>query len=180
MVYFNCEFCGKEKEEPLAWFKKRKKHFCSRDCANKSRVNPNKLSRKEYEKAYWDKPENKARRKKMANDSRIARMASLGESYIKAMLSRCKARAVLKGLEFNLTIDDIYIPEYCPILNVKLELNEKQGGGNNSPALDRIDNSKGYIKGNVQVISSKANRIKSDATIEEVGLVYKFLLQFKE
>jgi hypothetical protein len=176
MVYFHCELCGKEKEEPLAWFKKRKKHFCSRECANKSRANPNKLSRKEYEKEYWNRPENKVRRKEMSKKAHINRMANLGESYVKAMLSRCKARAILKGLDFNLTIDDIYIPEYCPILNVKLELNEKQGGGDTSPALDRIDSSKGYVKGNIQVISSKANRIKTNATTEEIGLVYSYLL----
>ena len=176
MVYFNCELCGKEKQEPLAWHKKRKRHFCSRDCANKSQSNPNKIPRPEYEKEYWNRPENKARRKEMSKKAYIERMTGLGESYVKSMLSRCKARAVLKGLDFNITIDDIFIPEYCPVLNVKLELNQKQGGGDTSPALDRIDSSKGYIKGNVQVISSKANRIKSNATTEEVGLVYKFLL----
>jgi hypothetical protein len=180
VIYFNCEFCGKEKQEPLAWHKKRKKHFCSRDCASKSQLNLDKIPRAQYEKEYWNRPENKTRRKEMSKKAYIERMAGLGESYVKSMLSRCKARAILKGLEFNLTVDDIFIPEFCPVFNVKLELNQKQGGGNNSPALDRIDNSKGYIKGNVQVISSKANRIKSDATIEEIGLVYKFLLQFKE
>jgi hypothetical protein len=102
-------------------------------------------------------------------------MVDLGESYIKSMLSRAKARAKTKGLEFNLSAKDIYIPEYCPMLNIKLEFYQGQGGSDNSPALDRTDSTKGYIKGNVQVISSKANRIKTNATTEEIKLVYEYL-----
>lgn len=44
-----------------------------------------------------------------------------------------------------------------------------------SYSLDRIDSSKGYIKGNVWVIPFKANRIKSDATLEELELIAKNL-----
>lgn len=176
MITFNCDLCGKEKQEPLAWYKKRQKHFCSRDCANKSRINPNKLDRKTYEKEYWSKEENKERRKLTSKKNCIKRFSLLGDSYKKAMLMRCKSRAKANNLDFNITIEDIIIPEYCPILNIKLEYNQKQGGNDNSPALDRIDSSKGYIKGNVQVISSKANRIKTNATPEEIKKVYEFLM----
>ncbi len=175
MIYFNCELCGKEKGEPLAWHKKRTRHFCSRDCANKSQINPDKLDRKTYEKKYWSKPENKARRKATSKEAYVNRMIDLGKSYVKSMLSRAKARAKLKDLEFNISIEDIFIPEYCPVLNIKLEFYQKQGGGDNSPALDRIDSNKGYIKGNVQVISSKANRIKTNATLSEIEAVYLYL-----
>lgn len=179
MITFNCEFCNKEKSEPLAWFKKRKKHFCSRECANKSQINPDKIDRKKYEKEYWNKPENKERRKKLSKKAYLNRMVDLGQSYVKSMLNRAKARAILKNLEFNLSIDDILIPEYCPILNIKLEYYQKQGGSDNSPALDRIDNNKGYIKGNIQVISNKANRIKTNATLSEIEAVYLFLKRNK-
>lgn len=111
----------------------------------------------------------------MSKDSHINRMITLGESYIKSMVSRAKTRAKLKNLEFNISIEDILIPEYCPILNIKLEYYQRQGGGDCSPALDRINNSYGYIKGNVQVISSKANRIKTNASVDDIRLVYEYL-----
>jgi len=177
-ITFKCDFCkNKERSEPFAWYKKRENHFCSRQCANKFNAEKKHsgLTRKEYEKQYWKKPENAERRKIMARNSLKERNKNLGISYIKTMLSRCRARALKKNLEFNLDVTDIEIPEFCPILNIKLETAEKKGGQYNSPSLDRINNNFGYIKGNVQVISKRANVIKSDASLEEIELVYKFL-----
>jgi hypothetical protein len=91
------------------------------------------------------------------------------------MLNRCKSRAKRKGFEFNLTIADIVMPIECPILGVKLEYVCGKGGSWNSPSLDRIDSLKGYIKGNVQIISKRANIIKNDATIDEIEKVYFYL-----
>lgn len=105
-------------------------------------------------------------------------MAHLGESYKKAMHSRCKFRAEKKGIEFDIEVDDIEIPEFCPILGTKLKANISKGGDHNSPSLDRIDPSKGYVKGNVHVISKRANVIKSDATEEEVRKVADWMAQF--
>lgn len=175
MITFKCELCGAEKQEPLAWYKKRSKHFCSRNCANKSRINPNKPNRKDYEKEYWSRPENKERKKILSKFNSIKRQSLLGNSYKKLMIQRCKSRACNKGLEFNISINDINIPIKCPILKIPLEYNQGYGGADNSPALDRIDNNKGYVVGNIQVISSKANRIKTNATADEIKMVYEFL-----
>lgn len=41
----------------------------------------------------------------------------------------------------------------------------------NSYSLDRIDSSKGYVKGNIWVISLRANRIKNDSTPQELRLI---------
>lgn len=41
-------------------------------------------------------------------------------------------------------------------------------GGDASPALDKFEPRKGYVPGNIAVISSLANRIKSDTTDPEV------------
>lgn len=82
------------------------------------------------------------------------------------MLSGAKLKAKKKGLEFDLTIEDIIIPETCPLLNIPLgKKNVKIS--ENSPTLDRIDNSKGYIKGNIWVISNRANKMKGDFSIKE-------------
>lgn len=48
-----------------------------------------------------------------------------------------------------------------------------------SPSLDRIDSSKGYVKGNVRVISARANMLKNNATVEELTLVLKDLKRRK-
>ena len=83
---------------------------------------------------------------------------------IRKMWYRAKSRARIKQLEFNLDFTDIIIPQFCPILGIELiEFSGKSGGKNESPALDRIIPYKGYIKGNIRVISHLANMMKSCA-----------------
>lgn len=94
----------------------------------------------------------------------------------KAMLQRSRRRAKDLGLEFNLTIDDIVIPECCPILGMKLT--RTSDSKDDSPSLDRIDNDRGYTRGNVVVISFRANRIKGNATINEIRKVVEFYEQY--
>lgn len=71
------------------------------------------------------------------------------------------------GLEYDLTHDDIVIPDTCPIFDIPLIFDGRKRT-DNSASIDRIDNSKGYVKGNVVVVSYKANRLKSDATLDEL------------
>ena len=92
------------------------------------------------------------------------------------MLSRIKSRAKTKNMECNIELKDIIIPEFCPILGLKLEcFSGRSGGENNSPSLDRIDSNKGYIKGNIRVISHLANVMKNNASIEELQLFAKWI-----
>ena len=91
------------------------------------------------------------------------RVKSSEPSY--KMLARAKSRSKQSGLCFNIDIEDIIIPDYCPILGIELNVHEgKSGGKSGSPSLDRIDNSLGYIKGNVIVLSQLANAMKNSAT----------------
>lgn len=76
-------------------------------------------------------------------------------------------RAKSKGIEFNIEISDITIPNICPILGLPIK-KTIDGNRDLSPSLDRIDNSKGYIKGNIQVVSFKANAMKSTANKDEL------------
>lgn len=89
------------------------------------------------------------------------------------ILCNLKRRAKLKGFEFNLELDDIpEIPNICPVLGIPIIINEGEHcPSDNSPSVDRIDSTKGYIKGNIRIISNRANRIKADATIEELRKV---------
>ena len=65
----------------------------------------------------------------------------------------------------------------CPILEVPLEFGTK-GNYEYSPSIDRIDNSKGYIKGNIQIISKKANSMKNSASLDELRKFCKNVLRY--
>lgn len=97
----------------------------------------------------------------------------------RTLVRQAKARAEKKGIEFSITEQDIQIPELCPVFGFKLYWHLKAGAGGkfDSISLDRIDNNKGYIPGNVQVISSLANRMKTAATPEQLVLFAKWVLK---
>lgn len=93
-----------------------------------------------------------------------------------AMLRGAKSRAAKAGLPFNLTLDDIVIPDQCPIFGTDLVLGQGQAS-DASPSLDKIIPALGYVRGNVLVISNRANRIKNNATIAELGQIARFYRQ---
>jgi hypothetical protein len=84
-----------------------------------------------------------------------------------------RARSRQYGVEFSITEEDIVIPEFCPILETRLT----KGNGYlpNAMSLDRVDNDKGYIPGNVRVISRKANLMKSSLTINILEKLIKYI-----
>lgn len=87
------------------------------------------------------------------------------------LLHHAKNRAKIKNLEFNLVKEDIIIPKNCPVFGIKIGFHNKES----VPTLDRIDNSKGYIKGNIQVICSKANRLKNNGTVEDFKKIINYM-----
>jgi len=90
------------------------------------------------------------------------------------MFGQVKSRAKKFGIEFDIEKSDIQIPDICPVLGLRLEIGNIKCHSS-SPTLDRIDSSKGYVKGNVHVISHKANTIKSNASLEDLQKVVDFL-----
>lgn len=93
------------------------------------------------------------------------------------LLERAQSRSRKNNWEFNITEEDIIVPKYCPILGYELHRNiGKSTGSYCSPSIDRIDPSKGYIKGNIQIISNKANSMKSNATKEELIKLAEWVL----
>lgn len=87
------------------------------------------------------------------------------------MLCSAKARAKKTGVPLNLELTDIVIPELCPLLGIPIiegHLKGKKGATGNSPSLDRIHPELGYVKGNIWVVSYRANTIKQDATPDEL------------
>lgn len=97
----------------------------------------------------------------------------------KWLFKQAKSRAKLKGHEFNLELQDIVIPEKCPIMGVKMEW-IPYGFNPYSPSIDRIDSTKGYTKDNIQVISSIANRMKWNATREQLITFCKGVLALEK
>lgn len=105
------------------------------------------------------------------------------DEKLKETLARVKNRAKLKAVPFDLTLDDLkklYTPT-CPILNIELNwYNPKNEGGRaeDTPALDRIDPKKGYVRGNVAFISTLANMMKSSATRKQLEVFCKNIFTY--
>jgi len=89
----------------------------------------------------------------------------------------CRDRAKRRGLECTITIEDIesIMVDVCPVLGIPLTINEQRTSRDNSYSLDRIDNNKGYVPGNIQIISVKANNMKSNATLEELEALVAYM-----
>ncbi len=87
-----------------------------------------------------------------------------------------QVRARRNNIPFDITPEDFEIPDRCPVFDIPL----LQADGKrqpSSPSLDRIDASKGYVKGNVEIISWRANDLKKDATPEELSLLSNYVQQ---
>jgi hypothetical protein len=90
------------------------------------------------------------------------------------MYTSAKHRAKKAGIPFEITLEDIIIPEYCPVLNIPIFTTPGESCPN-APSLDRFIPELGYVPGNVTVISFKANTIKNNATTEEIQMVTKWM-----
>jgi hypothetical protein len=88
-----------------------------------------------------------------------------------ALILTLRGRCKRSGTPFNLTVDDIEFPDICPVLGVKIDRLTKE----TSHSLDRIDPKLGYIRGNVCMISQRANRLKQDATKEELEKIIAYI-----
>lgn len=87
---------------------------------------------------------------------------------------KAKRRAKASGLPFDIEPEDIKIPSHCPALGIPIEILSKDP--DHSVTVDRLVNHRGYVKGNIAVISRKANRIKNSATAQELIRISRWLL----
>ena len=92
----------------------------------------------------------------------------------KIMVQSAKHRSKRDNLPFSISESDIIIPVHCPALGVKLEQGTRHNHAN-APTLDRIYPERGYVPGNVCVISHRANLIKNNATVEELRRLVDYL-----
>jgi len=135
---------------------------------------------KEYQKTHPKMLQKHARRyrKKHAaklNDRAKEYQRRVRENQPETYLWRAaKRRAAERGLAFTIDLADVVIPAVCPLLGVPLRAGRGVVSAR-SPTLDRKDAALGYVKGNVWVISHRANTIKQDATVEELSLLARNL-----
>jgi hypothetical protein len=144
----NCNYCNNifDYKGGVVHFNRNKRHYCSLNCLCKSNI-----------------IHGKARKNKDGKQDKRYRI-----------WCNVKKRAKNKGIIFGLKIEDVpKIPKYCPVLGIKIKKNSMSSPLDSSPSLDRINVEKGYVVGNVRIISNRANRIKSDASINELRLILK-------
>ena len=115
-------------------------------------------------------------RDKISEQTKEYRIKRKHESPEALFIHRAKQRAKKKNVPFSISTEDIYIPEFCPILGLRLESQEKSGGSQCSPSLDRLVPELGYVKGNVWVISKLANNMKLNATPEQLLLFAQWVV----
>lgn len=149
------------KEKAQEYYLKNKEAISKR---NKIWQSQNKAKMAEHQRNYKS-PENPAY------------VAYVERTFERTMLRDCKKSAIKRGLEFNLELEDIIIPSHCPYLDFPITKLYASGYLDTNPSIDRIDNSKGYLKGNIQIISKLANRMKNNATEEQLLVFAKNVLK---
>lgn len=132
---------------------------------SKLNYHENKESRQLSQKAWREKHQDKMR------DYRKTWLHSNPE-YV--MYHNAKRRAKDANVAFSILPSDIIIPEKCPVLGITLVRGEGKSS-DSSPSLDKINPQLGYVVNNIQVISSKANRLKNDATLEELKAIINYI-----
>ena len=95
------------------------------------------------------------------------------EHWAKVKLKELCCRAKRLGVPFSLLESDLVLPAFCPIFGTPLKIGEGKQS-NDSPSVDRIIGAAGYVKGNIVVISNRANGLKREATIDELQRIVGF------
>lgn len=109
----------------------------------------------------------------MRNDAEYNRQWRIKNPF-RYLLNQARYRARKAGEVCDVTVDDLEVPTHCPVFGIPLHYTEG-GRTANSYSIDRVDNSKGYVKGNVRVISFRANQMKGDLTIPEVEALLNYM-----
>jgi hypothetical protein len=144
---------------------------CQRECYRK---NPSVM--KEYQKKYYaDNQKVVDARNKDYSIKHRQEIKAWSKSRVAAnMFYHAKRRAKLKGYPFNISLDDIVIPKRCPALGCLMTPGTHQRH-EQSPTLDKIIPSLGYVKGNIQVICHRANWLKGNASLKELKLLVHYV-----
>lgn len=156
LSFFTCFYCGKQDYKPTSEYNrnlsKGKNNFCSRSCS----VKYGNTTKTNFDNIY--------------NISKHSDNHRDKKTPFRYTYRNCKMR--LK--EFSLSIEDLenqwnLQKGICPYSKIQLELPEykRKIHFSKRASLDRIDSSKGYIKGNIQFVSTLINFLKSNLSHQE-------------
>lgn len=142
-----------------------------------ARLNKNLLAVRRYQKRHparvrANQKKQYLRQKKAKWETRYRWLRNNPRSKL---LTYARSAAKNKKLVCTLTKEDIVIPKRCPVFGIPLFFTEGRRT-DNTPSLDRLDNSKGYVPGNVAVVSWRANNRKGDLTLREIARLYNFYI----
>lgn len=95
-------------------------------------------------------------------------MDDIPSSWLKEYERNAKKR----GIEWNLSIDDVVFVykkqnKLCALSNTKLEFGRIRYRLETNASIDRIDNSKGYIKDNIQIVLKSLNIIRGSLSVND-------------
>lgn len=116
-------------------------------------------------------------RKGEAKEDYLTRVNHRQHAYYRSLdpidriIKSSRRNAKLKSIEHTLKKEDILTPTHCPILGIALRYDVQSGRRDDSISIDRIDPTVGYTNGNTRIVSWRANRLKSDATPQELLLL---------
>lgn len=118
------------------------------------------------------------RQKRKACRQPTARAKKYVEDLAYRLWDNALRRARKRGIEFTIKVSDVVVPTHCPILGLELKpaIGAKAPAAN-SPSLDRVDCRYGYVRGNVLVVSFRANTLKNNGTAVEMRKVADWLAE---
>jgi hypothetical protein len=120
---------------------------------NKAKVNAKAAARTKS-------PEGRAWFKKYNHDPK---------TWPKRACYQMKRRTKELGIAFDLQPEDLQVPSVCPFTLLPFDFGPKSGKASpQSPSVDRIKPDRGYVRGNVRVISNHANGVKNSCTDPDV------------
>ena len=86
-----------------------------------------------------------------------------------------RRRALALGLPFSLRPSDIVVPRVCPVLGFPLIRGDGRGRPDQLATIDRIIPARGYVHGNVRIISMRANRLKNNSSLRELEALVQYV-----
>jgi hypothetical protein len=111
------------------------------------------------------------------NNEKVKKERTL-DQWKQELFKRNRRNAIKEGIKFTIELNDIEIPEFCPVLGIKMIFAGESMDA--YPSLDKIVPELGYIKGNVCIISGRANRIKNNGTAEEHEKIVKYIKSYTD
>jgi hypothetical protein len=117
--------------------------------------------------------ENQRLRNKKKEAKRPKGEARSIDQYLRRKITNIKGKCRKHNIPCDISAEDFTMPEVCPVYGIKMVWGSDLADG--TPSFDRFDPNGGYVKGNVRIISLKANRLKSNATIDDLKAVIAWM-----